>query len=171
MDGTLYIDNFVGFDNLFDEVIKTSTWDDTMSSRRTSSFGVPYNYSGIEYPTKPMTKTLVLICDTINELLGWRPNNCLVNHYIDGKSKMGWHSDRTDILEEGSGVVIISLGNTRTLKFREINNKDNKVSFELLDNSLFYMTSDLQNTWNHSIMGGDGERISLTFRKILIDDK
>ena len=39
----------------------------------------------------------------------------------------------TDILEEGSGVVIISLGNPRTFKFREINNKDNKVSFELLN--------------------------------------
>jgi hypothetical protein len=33
MDGVLYIDNFVGVDNLFNEVIETSIWDDSMSSR------------------------------------------------------------------------------------------------------------------------------------------
>ena len=79
---------------------------------------------------------------------------------------MGWHFDRTDILEEGTGVVIISLGSIRTLRFREIENKDNKIDYNLLPNSLFYMTSEIQDIWHHSIPSGEGERISLTLRKI-----
>jgi hypothetical protein len=166
MEGILYIEDFIDDSNLFCELIDSSTWDNSMRSRRTASFGVPYNYSGIEYPIIEMSDSLKMIIDKINNLLGWEPNNCLINHYLDGESKMGWHSDRTDILEEGTGVVIISLGNTRTLKFREIENKSNKLNFELLTNSLFYMTSELQNIWQHSVTSGEGERISLTFRKI-----
>ena len=167
MEGTLYIDNFIDNENLFDELIVSSTWDGSMRSRRTASFGVPYNYSGIEYPIIEMTNSLNVIVDKINDLLGWKPNNCLINHYLDGNSRMGWHFDRTDILEEHTGVVIVSLGSTRTLRFREIENKDNKIDFNLLTNSLFYMTSELQDTWHHSVPSGEGERMSLTFRKII----
>ena len=88
MEGTLYIDNFIDDENLFDDLIKYSTWDESMASRRTASFGVPYNYSGIEYPVIDMTNSLVEICDKIFKHLLWGQNNCLINHYTDGNSRM-----------------------------------------------------------------------------------
>ncbi|MFT5096791.1 MAG: alkylated DNA repair dioxygenase AlkB, partial [Psychrobacter okhotskensis] len=41
---------------------------------------------------------------------GYLPNNCLVNYYLDGSSKMGFHSDDTSQLADGTGVAILSLG-------------------------------------------------------------
>jgi len=168
IDGTLYIDNFVNDDvNLFNLIIDTSDWDRSMLSRLTTSFGVPYNYSGINYNTVNIPDYLSDVVNRINDVIGFTPNNCLVNYYLDGRSKMGYHSDRTDILSPGTGVVIISLGSTRTLRFRNINDRS-IVDFNLRSGSLFYMTSDVQDLWMHSIPSSDvdGSRMSLTFRNL-----
>ena len=71
MEGIMYLDNFINNDNLFEELIETSIWDDSMASRRTASFGIPYNYSGIEYPVIEMTDSLKTIIKDISTLLGW----------------------------------------------------------------------------------------------------
>jgi alkylated DNA repair dioxygenase AlkB len=81
---------------------------------------------------------------------------------------MGYHSDRTDMLLPGTGVVIISLGSTRTLRFRNINDR-NIIDFTLRSGSIFYMTADVQDLWVHSIPVSnttDG-RMSLTFRNLI----
>jgi len=140
-----------------------------MSSRMTTSFGVSYNYSDISYPDVSMPNYLDDLISRITNTIGFTPNNCLVNYYLDGRSKMGYHSDRTDILLPGTGVVIISLGSTRILRFRNINDRSIIVDYPLLSGSLFYMTSDVQNNWMHSIPTSDinDSRMSLTFRNII----
>jgi alkylated DNA repair dioxygenase AlkB len=82
---------------------------------------------------------------------------------------MGYHSDQTDILAIGTGIAIISVGETRTLKFRNIENPDQFISYALTSGSLIYMTQEIQALWQHSIPKSDTEngRISLTFRQIL----
>jgi alkylated DNA repair dioxygenase AlkB len=82
---------------------------------------------------------------------------------------MGYHSDRTDILSPNTGVVIISLGSTRILRFRNINDRSLIVDYPLLSGSLFYMTADVQNLWVHSIPVDDTDngRMSLTFRNLI----
>ena len=119
IDGTLYIDNFIDNDIfLFDIIRDTADWDRRMSSRMTTSFGVSYNYSDISYPDVSIPNYLDDLIDRISNRIGFTPNNCLLNYYLDGRSRMGYHSDRTDILLPGTGVVIISLGSTRTLDFK-----------------------------------------------------
>jgi alkylated DNA repair dioxygenase AlkB len=170
IDGIRYIDNFVDNDSfLFNTLRDTADWDRSMSSRLTTSFGLPYNYSGINYDTADIPDYLNDVVNRINNVIGFIPNNCLINYYLDGNSRMGYHSDRTDILLPGTGVVIISLGSTRILRFRNINDRSIIIDYLLLSGSLFYMTSDVQNNWMHSIptSGINDSRMSLTFRNII----
>ncbi len=169
MDGTLYVDNFVDNDMfLFNTLRDTADWDRRMSSRMTTSFGVSYNYSDMSYPDVLIPSYLDDLISRITDTVSFTPNNCLVNYYLDGRSRMGYHSDRTDILLPGTGVVIVSLGSTRILRFRNISDKS-IVDFTLRSGSLFYMTADVQGLWVHSIPSDDTDngRISLTFRNII----
>ena len=81
---------------------------------------------------------------------------------------MGYHSDLTEDLLHGAGVVIISLGAQRTISFRRINDKDEKYKYNLSSGALLYMDDVVQYEWQHAIpkQAGAGERISLTFRNI-----
>lgn len=152
--------------------IKLNTqWDETIRARKTASFGVAYNYSGIEYSTTAMPHYLNSIIDAIALRFGYRSNNCLINFYDKSMSSMGYHSDRVDILDENTGIAILSLGGERTMRFK---NKISKKTFDmkLKPNHLIYMTKEMQYDWMHSIVPiSDNElfeeRISLTFRKIL----
>lgn len=81
---------------------------------------------------------------------------------------MGYHSDRTDILEEGTGVAIISIGETRILRFKNIEDNENIIDFELKSGDYVFMTDYVQDEWKHAIIksNSDNGRISLTFRKL-----
>lgn len=169
MNGITYIHNFIDnptqlFNNLRDNV----QWDERMIARKTASYGKAYNYSQINYPFQEFTVELNDIIEKINRTLNFKPNNCLINYYLNGKSKMGFHSDQTDILYQDTGVGIISIGETRTLRFRNIKNRELIKDFELPSGSFIYMTNNVQDEWQHSIPKSDTEngRMSLTFRKI-----
>ncbi|NOQ70416.1 MAG: alpha-ketoglutarate-dependent dioxygenase AlkB [Crocinitomix sp.] len=169
MNGITFIERFI--DNpfeLFDSLKTSVEWDERMSARKTASFGKAYNYSQISYPYQEFTRDLKHVVDSINKTLNFEPNNCLINYYLDGKSKMGFHSDQTDILFEGTGVAIVSIGETRTLRFRNIENKELIRDYILPSGSLIYMTNEIQDEWQHSIPKSDTEkgRMSLTFRKM-----
>lgn len=169
MEGIIYIENFItNSKDLFDFLQTNIQWDERMTARKTTSFGKAYNYSQMTYPFQafiPELETLVL---EIEQTLGFEPNNCLINYYLDGKSRMGFHSDQTDILFEDTGVAIVSLGETRTLRFRNIDNKELLKDYDLPSGSLIYMKNVIQENWQHAIPKSDTEkgRMSLTFRKI-----
>jgi len=162
---------------LFDGTIKTEEirlfleneveWDKSMKSRWTASYGKAYNYSGQEYPYREMPKVISEIASLLSSIYRIKINNCLINLYHDGKSKMGWHSDNTDILEEETCVVILSVGETREIQFKH-KTRDDKASLLLEDGSIFYMNNHIQNEWLHSIPENDSTnpRWSLTFRQI-----
>lgn len=167
MEGITYLENFVEkSDILFEHLRDAVKWDESMAARKTASFGKAYNYSQISYPYQPFIPELIEILDKLETTLDFRPNNCLLNFYLDGKSKMGFHSDQTDILAPNTGVAIVSLGEARILRFRKIADKEEKIDFELPSGSLLYMNQELQNIWQHAIPKTDTEkgRMSLTFR-------
>jgi alkylated DNA repair dioxygenase AlkB len=168
--GITFIENFIDNpDELFLLLTAKVQWDERMVARKTASFGKAYNYSQMNYPFQAFLPELEQINTKINLSIGFEPNNCLINYYLDGKSKMGYHSDQIDILEEGTGIAIISLGETRSLKFRKIISPEEILSYELQPGSLIYMTQEVQEIWQHAIPKADTEkgRISLTFRKII----
>ena len=170
MEGVTFIADFIlNSDDLFAFLKTQVIWDERMFARKTASFGKAYNYSQISYPDQEFLTELKPLLNKIEETIGFMPNNCLVNYYLDGQAKMGYHSDQTDILEEGTGVVIISLGITRIIRYRNIVDKAIKNDITLTPGSLLYMTSEMQKEWQHAIPKANTTegRMSLTFRKLI----
>ncbi len=169
MKGILYIENFIHQpDQLFHFLVSQVEWDGRMAARKTASFGEAYNYSQMEYPFQEFLPELEAINLQLVSTIGFKPNNCLINYYLDGRSKMGWHSDETKILEDGTGIAIVSVGETRTLQFRSKQEPSQFIDYPLPAGSLIYMTQEVQDNWQHSIPRSDTDhgRISLTFRKM-----
>ncbi|MBN9382053.1 MAG: alpha-ketoglutarate-dependent dioxygenase AlkB [Chitinophagaceae bacterium] len=169
MKGILYIENFIHQpDQLFHFLVSQVEWDGRMAARKTASFGEAYNYSQMEYPFQEFLPELEAINLQLVSAIGFKPNNCLINYYLDGRSKMGWHSDETKILEDGTGIAIVSVGETRTLQFRSKQEPSQFIDYPLPAGSLIYMTQEVQDNWQHSIPRSDTDhgRISLTFRKM-----
>lgn len=170
IDGVIFNEGFWNNrTDLLSRLTDVVDWDERMKARKTASFGMAYNYSQINYPFQEMLPELKSICTSLKVTLGFEPNNCLINFYEDGTSKMGYHSDQTDILEKGTGVAIVSLGETRILRFRRIADKEDKLDYALNSGSLIYMNQAVQSLWQHSIPKADtvNPRMSLTFRKLI----
>ena len=97
MDGLIFIKDFIVNHNLLYHRLRDSiAWDARMAARKTASFGEPYDYSQIAYSYQPFPAVFGEILERITDVVGYSPNNCLLNYYADGKSKMGFHSDRVD---------------------------------------------------------------------------
>ncbi len=158
---------FVAHQELFDELLRTVAWDESMQARKTASFGKPYDYSQMSYPPADLLPCLVELRDRLQQRLGVPLNNCLANYYETGENRMGYHADDTSGLIDGTGVAIVSLGSQRTISFREIGG-DTRVSYQLKPGSLLYMGADVQIAWKHAIkrQPGAGPRISLTWRAV-----
>ena len=168
MNSIKLIPNYIDYTNTLFNNLMNLDYDKSMVARWTASFGKSYDYSGKTYPYIPIPDFLNDLIPSITNTICFTPNNCLINLYHDGNSSMGYHSDNTDILEKNTGVVIISIGSNRTLRFKNKLNKETLIDYTLSDGSLFYMNDDIQNDLLHSIPKSDatGPRISLTFRHI-----
>lgn len=156
-------------ESLFNQLMAEIIWDERMKNRKTACFGKAYNYSQMTYPEQPMLLVLLPLIPRIKATIGFEPNNCLVNYYPDGKSRMGWHADEIEPMQADTGVVIISLGVERELHFRRIKDKVDRKLFSLKPGSLFYMDQAVQSVWQHSIpkvTNLDQARLSLTFRAL-----
>ncbi len=161
------------FSNLFTFLKSEIIWDNSISSRKTASFGVPYNYSNINYNQVEFPEYINDLAKKIDSIVGYSQNNCLINYYFDNDSKMGYHSDQIDILDEDTGIVIISLGSIRKIRFKNKIDSSKVIDLDVDPNSFFYMTQEVQKKWLHSILpeksNNLSERISITFRKIKTD--
>mmetsp|Transcript_25278 Transcript_25278/g.54649 ORF Transcript_25278/g.54649 Transcript_25278/m.54649 type:complete len:188 (+) Transcript_25278:934-1497(+) len=156
---------------LFKCVSSGVDWDERMRARRTASFGVPYNYSGMSYAECPLPEFLLPLCGAVKELTHWEPNSCLINYYLDGSSSLGFHSDQTEIMVPGTGVAIASLGAARSICFRSKHaTPEVRVMYTLCEGTLLLMDQECQHEWVHGIPkepAGAEARISLTFRRLL----
>merc|ERR1712129_129640 len=96
-----------------------------------------------------------------------------VNHYHDGRATLGYHSDRTNEMEDGTGVCVISLGAARVISFREVESDVGTSQvhhkFLLPTGSALHMSEEVQSRWQHAILPSSvaGERMSLTFRHLV----
>lgn len=151
---------------LFARLMAEVRWEHSMAARRTASFGVPYDYAQMRYPEKPMHPALVPVQEALEARLSIRFNNCLLNHYPDERSKMGFHADDTSQLVPNTGVAIVSVGAERKLTFRD-QAQVRRHAYALPPGSLVYMEPQVQTEWVHAIKRQRrpaGPRISLTWR-------
>lgn len=138
--------------------------------------GASYKYSGLQHDPAPWTETLQVILDRLKDFRrDFDFNSVLGNLYRDGNDAMGWHSDDEPELGENPCICSVSLGASRDFIFRHRTRKDlDSIKIHLEVGSLLIMEGPTQENWQHSIprrrgKNSPGERINLTFRKILMD--
>lgn len=153
---------------LFSGLVDGVEWDQRMRARKTASFGVPYDYSGMTYDPEPFPDLLLPLAAQVEAHLGWMPNNCLLNYYPQRRSSMGMHADAVERLAPGSSIVIVSLGSPRVIVFERDDGSD-VCGRQLAPGSLLVMSLASQNGWRHGVPArpGVGPRISVTFRRIV----
>ena len=159
-------DHQVLLQRLMDEVV----WSTHMKARQTASMGVPYNYGGASYPVAEWHPAVWALALTLEERLGFRATNCLLNLYRGGQNSMGWHADDVSILQPGTGIGILSLGAERTLGLRSGGPEDfHYEDLPLPGGSLLLMSAEMQARWRHRVrrVAESGPRISLSFRHIV----
>ena len=157
--------NSVKFDNSFKQ-----------SKRMTAYFGLKdYTYSNTHHTNQPIAANpLIKSCfDEIDKLFPEaKVNTVLLNYYPDGDATIPFHSDNEPEICQDSFIFTYSIGQTRTLVFRDIDSKKHLCNISLHHNSLIFFTKASQFLYEHSITSQtldcthDKRRISLTFRKI-----
>ncbi len=161
-------DFYDGAQALFDRLVANISWNDSMRARKTASFGQPYDYSEQVHPYAPFLPVMEELSDRLAPIIGFRPNNCFLNYYENGNSKMGWHGDTTHFLAQNTGIAILSIGDTRIFQIRRKTSPTESYNYVLTPGSLIYMPDSIQEAWQHAIpkVVSERGRISLTFRKM-----
>ena len=138
---------------------------------------LPYRYSGQTLEPRPWPKALEPLCATLHarlaELSGVDFNHVLINRYRDGKDSMGYHADAEPELGPDPVVACLSLGQTRGFSLRPHarGSAQRPMHLPLTQGSLLIMGGTCQRHYRHAVPrdphAAPGERISLTFRRLL----
>lgn len=132
--------------------------------------GAAYAYSGTTHKPTAWTLELSNVRQRIEEAANCSFNSVLLNRYRTGRDSMGWHADDEPELGRQPTVASVSLGARRKMRFRL--KSDHRVTHDLwLDHgSLLIMAGETQHLWQHALPKTkrvDGERLNLTFRRIV----
>lgn len=133
------------------------------------SDGIPYAYSGVQRTPRPFTVLLRTLSQLCTDHCGAVFNSVLLNCYRNGNDHLGWHSDNEIVNGPEPTIASVSLGAERRFDFRH-NDTGEVVKVLLPHGSLLVMSGLSQQCWQHRIAkepGLDGERINLTFRRVL----
>jgi alkylated DNA repair dioxygenase AlkB len=143
---------------------------------------LPYRYSGQTLEPRPwpapLAARLAQLCARVSEASGAVFNHVLVNRYRDGKDSMGYHADAETELGKDPVVATLSLGQTRRFLLRPQRRApgERALALPLVAGSLLVMGGTCQRHYRHAIArdegardegGAIGERLSLTFRRLL----
>ena len=125
-------------------------------------------------PVLPLTPTLELIKQKLENTTGISFTSVLVNLYRDGKDGVGWHRDRDRELGPNPVVASVSFGETRPFEIRhKFDKKIEKIRIPLHHGSFLLMGGSMQHYWEHQVPKTAKQirpRINLTFR-IVVDPK
>ena len=132
-----------------------------------------YRYSGQTLEPRAPTSTTATLMARVVEHTRVPFNHVLVNRYRDGADSIGLHADDEPELGRDPVVATFSLGATRrfVLKPRRAQFGPSR-SFAVDHGSLLVMGGTCQRHYVHGVprqAGVAGERISLTFRRLLRD--
>jgi alkylated DNA repair dioxygenase AlkB len=130
-----------------------------------------YRYSGQTLEPRAFTPTLRELLPRVSARSGTAFNHVLANRYRSGDDSMGLHADDEPELGPDPIVAIVSLGATRRLLIRPRRKQDrSRHDRELGHGALLVMGGTCQRHYVHGLprqAGVEGERISLTFRRLL----
>jgi len=132
--------------------------------------GISYRYSGSLFEPRPWPPALKEIRERLVRELRIDFNSVLANRYRDGRDAMGWHSDDERELGPEPTIASLSLGATRRFVLKHRLQPERKLALELPHGSLLVMSGATQRHYRHALPRTArpvGERINLTFRRIL----
>jgi alkylated DNA repair dioxygenase AlkB len=130
-----------------------------------------YRYSGRTLEPRAFTPTMRRVLDAVSARTATPFNHVLANRYRSGDDSMGLHADDEPELGPDPVVAIASLGASRRLVLRPRRRQDGgRRDLELAHGALLVMGGTCQRHYVHGVprqAGREGERISLTFRRLL----
>jgi alkylated DNA repair dioxygenase AlkB len=132
--------------------------------------GTGYTYSRTRFEPHRWPQALMPIRSRLEQACGARFNSVLANRYRDGRDSMGWHSDDERELGPEPVIASLSLGATRRFVLRHRTRPELRHEIALPSGSLLVMRGATQSHWKHALPRTArpvGERINLTFRRIL----
>lgn len=134
--------------------------------------GTSYRYSGVTVTPRPWTPTTASLQERLAAHCGTRFNSVLVNLYRDGSDSMGDHADDEPELGATPTIASLSLGGTRRLRFRHVEDRTS-VPVDLGHGDLLVMSGVTQRFWRHGIAKirssgarAPAPRLNLTYRQI-----
>ena len=134
-----------------------------------TAYGAPYPYVGSKQTSQPepFPALVDLAVNEINRKYSSKHkiSSSLVNRYSGPGSYLPEHSDNEGVIIPGSDIYIISLGQSRTVIFKNVETGEERSLF-VKHGSIYKMSASSQKLWKHRIDKDDnftGIRISLTF--------
>lgn len=130
-----------------------------------------YRYSGQTLEPRAFTPAAGRLLTRVRAETGVPFNHVLANRYRSGDDSMGLHADDEPELGPDPLVAIVSLGAVRRLVVKPRQKRDReRHDLELGHGALLVMGGTVQRHYVHGVPrrpGAGGERISLTFRRLL----
>lgn len=139
--------------------VKTPRWQ--------QAYGVDYHYSGQNNAALPLLPCLLTLLDFVRQNIDARLNGVLLNWYdSEFAHYIGKHRDSRHGMIEGSPIVTVSLGATRTFRIRPWRGSG-FTDFCAADGTVFVMPWQTNLAFTHEVphrASDTGRRISATFR-------
>ena len=130
-----------------------------------------YRYSGQTLEPRAFTPAAQRLLARVRAQTGVLFNHVLVNRYRCGEVSMGLHADEEPEMGPDPVVAIVSLGTARRLVIKPRRKADRaRHDLELGHGALVVMGGTCQRHYVHGVprqAGVPGERVSLTFRRLL----
>lgn len=155
--------------------------------RRVQHYGYKYDYKARridqsffigEIPT-----WLKFLCERLQQqkIIDFVPDQAIINEYVDDQG-IAPHIDCEPCF--GDTIISISLGGQCVMNFQKepTSKEEEKVPLLITPHTLIVMTDESRFNWYHGIVGRKSDkfngqihkrqrRVSITFRKVIIDDK
>lgn len=136
-----------------------------------SDSSVGYHYSTYLAASKPLTSALGELLDRVNQLFDASFNGVLVNEYLDGQDCIGRHSDSETGLDRRAGVVVLSVGAARKLRFRRKETGERVLDVPTRSDQMLQMAGRFQQEFTHEVpveAKVKASRMSFTFRRHVV---
>ena len=134
-----------------------------------SDNGLRYSYSGVSHVGRGWPLELANIKHCVEAAAGVPFNSLLLNRYRDGRDSIGFHTDAEPELGRDPVVATLSFGSERAFVLKHKRTRET-ITYRLGHGSLLVMGGASQHHWLHAVPKTEsarGERISLTFRRIV----
>ena len=146
------------------------------NNRSVSYYGkYAYEYAGGYHPPRDINPNSYL-ANIVEHFYNLYPhihfNSVLITKYASGSDNLPFHQDNELEIVEDSVIATISLGETRNISFRSIDDKGKEISVALRHGQLLNMSRSSQEFFQHSIPKDFSKRmrVSITLRSLKEND-